>query len=180
MNVPDKEQLDSEDARQAFRINRFTKERVLAAPEPKLVWNQFIKWVKGYNKKKGGPLGAPIAAGKNIRNFDFRFVNDLNERYADKKGKTVLFSTRRQLDLEDLIFYWFEGTNDLLNEKMDTLRDYFGLDHEGAHDALIDCRQEGGLVIKFLKLARDLRRRKTADGKQPFIKFEGALAKKAA
>ena len=56
----------------------------------------------------------------------------------------------------NLIFYWFEGNNELKNYKMDNLREYFGMDKDGAHDALKDVQDTAGLLIRFLKLHRNV------------------------
>lgn len=160
----------------ALAINKKTKEELAAAPDQKVVWNQFVDWVGKWNKKKS-KWGAPIGAGKNIRHFDMKFVEDLNNKHCAKKSKTVLFNERTHIDLEDFIFHWFEGSNELENHKMDTLRKYFGLRTELGHDALEDVRQTGVLIMKFLKVYRVLRSRKTPDG-SPLIQLKGAFTGK--
>jgi DNA polymerase III epsilon subunit-like protein len=161
----------------ALKVNKKTVEELMAAPDQRLVWNEFVAWVNKWNKRKN-KWGAPLAAGKNIRSFDMKFVDVLNRLHCKNKEKTLLFSERRQVELEDLVFLWFENSADLPNEKMDTLRDYFGLSQEGGHDALVDVRQTGELITKFIKLHRNLRGRKAADG-NPLIKFRNACADKA-
>jgi DNA polymerase III epsilon subunit-like protein len=165
----------------ALKVNGKSRDELLGnpekgiepAPDQGVVWNQFVAWVGKWNKK-GSAYGAPIACGKNIRDFDLKFVAVLNQLHCKKKDKTVLFSRRTQLDLEDLIFLWFENSKELPDGKMDTLRDYFGMSREGAHDALVDVRQTGALLMRFLKLHRELARRTTSDGR-PFIKFQGSM-----
>lgn len=164
----------------ALRVNNITREMLLGdpaaglepAPDQGVVWRQFVDWVAGFNRKKT-PFGAPIACGKNIRNFDMLFVRELNARHAKKKEKTVLFSKRLQVDLDDLVLLWFEN-DDLPDMRMDTLRPYFGLSSEGAHRAMVDVRQTGALIMKFLKLKRELRARRAKDG-GPLIQFEGCM-----
>lgn len=160
---------------EALRVNGLSRDELAAAPEQAVVWNQFVAWVGRYNRR-GTASSAPIAAGKNIRNFDLHFVNRLCEAHCPKKGKTVLFNTRTQLELEDLMFLWYENDNTLPNMKMDTLRDHFGLSREGAHSALVDARQTGMLLMRFLKLHRSLRARRCKDG-TPFIQFAGCFNK---
>lgn len=163
---------------EALKVNKKTVDEVMAAPDQKLVWNQFVDWVGRYNPKKN-PFNAPIAAGKNIRNFDLKFVDVLNEKHCKNKGKTVLFNPRMQVELEDIIFFWFENEPEPKKANMDCLREYFGMDTEGAHDALIDVRQTGDLIVKFLKLHRELQRRTAADGTK-LIKFKDSFRRKAA
>ncbi len=166
---------------EALKVNGKTRDMLLGnaelgiepAPEPRVVWGQFVAWVRNFNRK-GTAWTAPIACGKNIRNFDLRFVEVLNEQYARGK-KTVLFNARTVVDLEDLLFAWFEDEADLADHKMDTVRRYFGMSSEGAHDALVDCRQTGALIMRFLRLHRELRRRRTREG-NPFILFAGSMS----
>jgi DNA polymerase III alpha subunit (gram-positive type) len=140
----------------ALKVNNKTKDELMVAPDQKLVWNQFVNWVKKWNPKQNR-WTAPIACGKNIRSFDMMFLNELNKKHCDKKEETIVFNTRRQLDLEDFLHLWFENSSDLVNEKMDTLREFFGLDMDGAHSALVDVRQTGELIFRFLRLHRQLR-----------------------
>lgn len=151
----------------ALDVNKKTRDELSKAPDQKMVWNQFVEWV-GKFKKKGRH---PIAAGKNIRTFDLKFAEKLCELHCQKGRKTKLFDSRIVLDLDDLVFNWFEDSDELPNHKMDTLRPYFGLSSDGAHDALVDVRQTGELIFRFLNLHRELRKRRCADG-SPFIKFK--------
>jgi DNA polymerase III epsilon subunit-like protein len=50
----------------ALKVNKKTPEELMAAPDQKLVWNEFVAWVNKWNKRKN-KWGAPLAAGKNIR-----------------------------------------------------------------------------------------------------------------
>jgi DNA polymerase III alpha subunit (gram-positive type) len=162
------ERLDED----ALAVNKKTKEEIMGAPDQKLVWNQFVDWVSRYNPKKNS-FTAPIACGKNIRNFDLLFAEELCKKHCKKKGSTVLFNPRTQLDLEDQLFQWFENEPEPANMKMDTVRDYFGMSKEGAHDALVDVRQTGELVMRFLNVHRAIQKRQ-------IIKFKGSLAAKLA
>lgn len=160
--------------KKALECNKKTIEELQAAPDQGVVWKQFVEWVKKFNKKKN-KWGAPIAAGKNIRSFDMAFVHELNKLHCPKGIDTVLFG-RIQVDLEDFIFQWFENSPDLPKMNMDALRDYFGLSREGGHDALVDVRQTGALIMKFLKLHRMLQSRiimdKTTGKEKKFITFK--------
>lgn len=141
---------------EALKVNNLTKDELDKAPDQKIVWNQFITWVKKYNPK-GTQYTAPIGAGKNIRSFDMKFVEVLNLLHSKSKEKTVLFSNYRYIDLQDFLFYWFENSNDFKNEKMDTLREYFNLKGQQAHSAIGDVRDTGELIMRFLKLHRTLK-----------------------
>jgi len=165
----------------ALRVNGKTREMLEKAPDQKLVWNEFVTWVNKFNRKRT-PFGAPIAAGKNIRDvtgFDMDFVHVLNKLHCPKKEKTLLFNTRRVLDLDDIWFLWFENQQEPENQKMDTIRDYLEMSKDGAHDALQDCRDTGEVIMRFLNLTRELQRRVNKDGEK-LIKFKGSFRKRAA
>ncbi len=171
------EQLDSPGAAKALECNRKTKAEILAAPDQGVVHNQFLKWVAGFKNTKAPFGGKPIAAGKNIRNFDFAFLRELNRLHTPKKEKTPVFSDRYVLDLEDFLFHWFCHDDTLPNIKMDTIREYFGMDATNGHDALCDCQQTGDLIMKFLRLYRNLTKKTKQDG-SPFIPFKNSFAPK--
>jgi DNA polymerase III epsilon subunit-like protein len=150
----------------ALRINKKTREQILAAPPEELVWKEFATFCQKY---KVGPRPA-IPCGKNIRTFDMAYVRRLCKKYGfwDKKRQTQnIFDERVQLDLDDYLFSWFESNDELENFRMDTVRPYFGITNEGGHDALQDVRDTWALMSKFLKLHRTLSKR---------ISFKGALA----
>jgi hypothetical protein len=110
----------------ALKVNKKTREELMVAPDQGVVWNQFVDWVGRWNPKKT-KWTAPIACGKNIRGFDLKFVTVLNNLHCKKKDKTVLFSERREVDMQDFTFAWFENEAEPEDDKMDTWRKYFGL-----------------------------------------------------
>ena len=141
---------------EALRINGKTIEQLQSAPEQKVVWASFINFINQYNPKKGGMFTRPIPSGKNIRGFDLPIFNRLCKQYGfvGKDGDQNVFHKRKVYELEDFIEYWFENSNDLPNQKMDTIRDYFGLGTAGAHEAMTDTIQTAQLVMRFLELHR--------------------------
>jgi DNA polymerase III epsilon subunit-like protein len=68
----------------------------------------------------------------------------------------------------NLVFYWFENNSDLKSYTLDSLRDYFGISKDGAHDALKDVRDTAEIIIRFLKLHRSLSQK---------IKFKNSFTK---
>jgi DNA polymerase III epsilon subunit-like protein len=158
----------------ALAKNRKTVTEIMSAPEPAVVWRNFVEWVARFNPKKNWTT-APIACGKNIRKFDLPIVHWLNKEYCPKKEKTLLFSHQRDIELEDLLWPWVENDGEVERLSMDWLRDYFGMSKENSHDALTDTRQTGELIIRLLKLNRTLRERKTRDG-VPLIQLKGSLS----
>jgi DNA polymerase III epsilon subunit-like protein len=156
---------------QAMAVNKIKIEDLEKAPDQKVIWQRFAYFVKQYNRGHG-PHGAPIACGKNIRLFDLPICNRLCRTYenVDKEGVPNLFHRRTILDLEDILWWWFESSEDLPNYAMDTCREFFGLSTVGAHDALTDARQTAEMLVKFLKLHRHLKNKRLDNG-QPMIRF---------
>lgn len=139
----------------ALRITGITREELKDAPHPKVVWGQFVTFVERFNKKKDS-WNSPIASGANIRNFDIPIANRYNKLYGPKKEATILFNTFKCIDLMDVLFMWFEGSNSLQNFKNETLRDYFGYKDKSAHRAMTDVLFCADLIIRFLRYHRRL------------------------
>jgi DNA polymerase III epsilon subunit-like protein len=123
-------------------------------------WSMFVSYLEMYHTRssKKSCFTAPIAAGYNINRFDLRIMDRLSQKYdnLNKEGRSALFYPRDVIDIMNLVFYWFEGNNELKNYTLDNLRDYLGIDKEGAHDALKDVKDTANILIRFLKLHRNL------------------------
>lgn len=139
----------------ALEVSKLTLEEVRAAPSLEVIWKQFCAWVEKFNYKKD-KWNAPIACGQNIDGFDLPIAKHCNKRFGPKKQDTILFSTFRSVDLLDLLFPWFENSNDLKNYKLDTIREYLGMSTIGSHEALKDVQDTGGIIMRILKLHRGL------------------------
>ena len=122
-------------------------------------WKMFISYLDIYHTRssKKTCFSAPIAAGYNINRFDIKITDRLSERYKNinKEGKSNIFYPRDVIDLMNVIFYWFEGNNELKSYSLDTVRDYFGISKEGAHDAMKDVKDTANILIRFMKLHRN-------------------------
>lgn len=118
----------------------------------KVAWTSFVDYCKKYRMgAKNGQL--PVAGGQNIVNFDLPIAARLCEKH--KVG--FPFPKRDTFDLLNITPMWFLfSTSPPENYKLDTLRDYFGMSKEGAHDALTDVRQCAELIIKFLRLYKNI------------------------
>lgn len=132
----------------------------LGFPKQDIGWKNFVSYLEMYHTRseRKSCFTAPIACGYNINRFDLRIVERLSIKYKNlnKEGKSSLFYPRDVVDVMNLIFYWFEGNNELKNYTMDHLREYFGMSKDGAHDALKDVKDTAELLIRFLKLHRNL------------------------
>lgn len=142
---------------EALKVNGKTREMLQAAPERSIVWKNFLTWIKQFNPS-GKYWSAPIMAGHNIIGFDWIIYERLCHEFGnlDKDKQPNLFSTYMRLDTLPLLFTWFEATDDLPKYKLDVIRDHFGMNKDGAHDALVDVIQTAQILCRFLKFQRDL------------------------
>jgi DNA polymerase III epsilon subunit-like protein len=153
----------------ALEITRKNRIDLAKAPPPKIVWNKFAEFCNQFNFKKS-TFTAPIPAGFNIIGYDLPIVQRMCEEYGptDKKnGSQKIFHQIFKIDLMDHIYCWFENNQDVTGYGMDYLRDYFGIKTDNAHDALQDVKDTANILIKFLKLQRNLLKK---------VKFEKAFA----
>jgi DNA polymerase III epsilon subunit-like protein len=154
----------------ALEVNKITYEQIEAAPGEAEVWKAFASFLKRYNAK-GSPYTAPIPAGQNIRNYDLPISNRLCTTYGfiDKKdGTQNIWNRRNVVDLIDISFLWFENQVEPADHKLDTLRAYFGITAEGAHNAKKDVQDTAEIIIRMMELHRRL---------TPSIPFKGAWAR---
>ena len=113
-------------------------------------------------------FSAPIAAGYNINKFDLKIIHRLSEKYKNieaKENASNLFYPRDVVDIMNLVFYWFENL-DIKSYSLDNIRDYLGIDKTGAHDAVKDVIDSANILIRFLRLHRNLSSK---------IKFKGSF-----
>lgn len=140
-------------------------------PKQEHSWNMFVNYLDKYHTRssKKSQFSAPIAAGYNINRFDLAIVERLSNKYGNlnKEKRTDLFFPRDVVDAMNLMFYWFEHNNDLKSYTLDTVRDYFGISKIGAHDALKDVKDTAEIIVRFMKLHRNLGQK---------IKFKQAFA----
>lgn len=140
-------------------------------PKQELSWSLFTNYLDKYHSRssKKSQFSAPIAAGYNIYRFDLPIISRLSKKYGNtnKEGNSDIFYPRDVIDLMNLVFYWFEHNNELKSYTLDSLRDYFGIDKTGAHDALKDVQDTAEILIRFMKLHRNLSKK---------IKFKNSFA----
>jgi DNA polymerase III epsilon subunit-like protein len=161
----------------ALECNGFTMEEITdpKVPTPDVLWPRFYEYVKSYNRSKTkGAWSAPIPCGKNVKDFDLKFAFHLNKKYLKNGSSTVMFNKKTIFDVEDELMRWFAHDEDIIDLKMDTIRQYMGLSAEGAHTALVDAEQSALIMMKFLKMYRSLKAL-TKNGK-PFIGFKNCFA----
>jgi hypothetical protein len=132
---------------------------------PKVAIDSFSQYHSKYQTKKNTMYGAPIFGGANP-SFDIEIL----ERYWQKYGINYknMFKWRDTMCVIHQSYLWLSSLDDSPpNYKMDTLREYFGISGENAHNSLKDVRDEAELLIRFLRLYRRM---------APKVRFRNALA----
>jgi DNA polymerase III epsilon subunit-like protein len=156
------------------KVKGISKDKVLAEwheyQKQEVGWKMFVSYLDMYHSRseRKSCFSAPIACGYNINRFDLKIVDRLSKKYSNvnKEGNSSLFYPRDVVDLMQVMFLWFENNGDLKNYTLDTVREYFGIDKTGAHDALKDVLDTAEILLRFLKLHRNLSRK---------IKFKNAF-----
>lgn len=152
-----------------WQITKIDPKVIEAATDVKFVFNKFIEHVLSFNTEKN-KWTAPIAAGHNIIGFDLPIVNNCMTKFCKKKNETVLFNRQHYIDTMDVVFPLFENTNDVVSYKLDTLRDFFGLSKETAHNAATDVEHCGLILMRILKFQREIAKRYLSKMKNCFKK----------
>jgi len=139
-------------------------------PKQEIAWNMFVDYLDKYHTRtsKKSQFSAPIAAGYNIYRFDLPIIRRLSQKYknTNKEGNSNIFFPRDVADVLNLVFYWFNHSNELKSYTLDSLRDYMGITKDGAHDAIKDVKDTAEILIRFMKLHRNLSEK---------IKFKGSF-----
>lgn len=147
------------------KIKNVTKEQIFESwknyPDQKYGWKQFVNYLDNYHtniRKTKSQFSAPIACGYNIIRFDMKIINRLSEKYGNtnKENNTNIFHPRDQIDLMNITWLWFENLPEIKSLALDNLRDYLGIDKTNAHDAIKDVEDCANMIIRFLRLHRNL------------------------
>lgn len=129
-------------------------------PKQQQSWDMFVSYLDKYHSRtsKKSQFSAPIAAGYNINRFDLKIIDRLSNKYGNvnKENTSSLFYPRDVIDVMNLVFYWFENNSDLKSYSMDNLRDFLGITKDGAHDAIKDVKDTAEIMIRFMRLHRNL------------------------
>jgi DNA polymerase III epsilon subunit-like protein len=146
------------------KVKGSSKEAVLSEwkkyPSQDQSWKLFTNYLSIHHSRSSrkSQFSAPIAAGYNINRFDLPIIDRLSRKYGNtnKEERSDIFYPRDVLDIMNLVFYWFENNSDLKNLSLDTLRDYLGISKDGAHDALKDVKDCAEILVRFMRLHRNL------------------------
>jgi len=123
-------------------------------------WSMFIDYLDKHHCRttKKSQFSAPIAAGYNINRFDLKIVNRLAKKYGNtnKEEESNIFYPRDVLDIMNLLYYWFAYIDDVKSLSLDNVREYMSISSENAHDALKDVKDCANILLRFLKLHKNL------------------------
>ena len=88
--------------------------------------------------------------------FDIYIIQRLSEKYKDidKRGNCTLFFRRDKMDALHYTFLFMENKEDPPSYSLDVLRDYLGMSSKDAHTALVDVKQTGELIIRYMQVIR--------------------------
>lgn len=172
--TPEYEYGDSDVLDFHAKVKGSSKDKILAEwktyQKQEVGWKMFTSYLDMYHIRsdKKSCFTAPIACGYNINRFDLKIIERLSQKYdnLNKEGRSSLFYPRDVLDIMNVVFLWFESNNELKNYTLDHLREYMGISKENAHDALKDVKDTAEIMIRFLKLHRNLSQK---------IKFRGSF-----
>jgi len=134
----------------------------------KVAMKNFCSYLQKYHIEKD-PMRRiyftePAYSGYNVDGFDDIIIRNM----CDKHKLDYPFAKMGNMDLLHYITYWFENMPEPENYKMDTLKEFFGLQSHGqAHSAISDVVDTAIILVRFLKFAR---RQVSVD------KFKGSFA----
>lgn len=136
--------------------------------DEKTAWQLVVQYFKRWNPKNDF-FHNPIAVGANLHGFDLPIIKRINAKYGITKD---LFWLRDTVDVQHLCWEWLHFRKDCPNNfKMDTLRPYFGMSNENAHDAMQDVEDTAKIFIRFIKWMRELSEKQTFKGKMKGMKL---------
>lgn len=93
-------------------------------------------------------------------------VEDLAEAYKNlmpysepwKYGPDWLFHPATSLDTKQLSFTLFENCREPNGMSLSSIKSFLGFDDGGAHNALVDCLYSAEILVRYLKLMRNIYR----------------------
>lgn len=170
---------------EALKINGHTRESLADAPHAKLVWEQYLAYLKDYNIKgqDGGAWNAPAIGGYNSCKFDDVIDIRMCELYGPKLndwGDWSMYHPFLNFDVQHLVQNFFHATkiNNTDSISMDAMREFFGYKKDGAHDAETDVIQTADMLIRFLKLTKGIVAGTLDLPKGKKVKFRGCVGGK--
>ena len=147
----------------ALDVCGFTKQDLENSPQPKVVWQEYQNYLVKYNLKgkNGSNFDSPIVAGFNSSKFDDVIDINMCNKFGPKLNDRGDWTLYHPIVRFDLLHFMHGVLNNIqINRRnsmsMDAIREYFGMDTEFSHRAEFDVLQGAMLLIKFLRLHRNL------------------------
>lgn len=143
---------------EALEVNGIKLEDIKDAPLIQDVWSSFVEFNYKFNPSKKSWNGL-IRSGYNIKNFDNKITDRLCKEfgpYDNKWSAQNLFHPIHSYDILDDVGRFTESKriNNNNSISLDSLREWMGIEKDGAHNALNDVLVCSFILIKFLKLYR--------------------------
>lgn len=134
----------------------------------KIAMKNFCSFLEKYHIEKDPSrkiyYTEPVYSGYNVNGFDDLIIKRMCENHKLKYP----FAKTGNMDLMDVLYPWFENMEEPANMKLDTIKDFLGLQSHGqAHEALSDVMDTAKILVRFLKF---MRRQASVD------KFKGSFA----
>jgi len=143
---------------EALAVNNLKMEQLREAPEIKHVMQNFVNFLGMFNYTKKSDWDSPIRCGFNNNGFDDVILDREFERlghWNTDRGIPKYFHPSCNIDVYKMMFAWFESMKmDKNSISLDSLRTFFGMSHEGAHNALVDVYDTAEILCRFLKMHR--------------------------
>lgn len=183
--VPD-DKVDAHNLRpvqpEALIKSNITLEQIQSSPPLKTVWKNYINWMKFHNPSND-KWNAPIFCGQNIeydqiimgriQNGHLGGLYALTEKPPSKKnmgpdykpalfkepwkfGGHNIFHPVYKVDLLQLSLLWWESNKNPSKLNQDAIKEFLGLPKDGAHNALADCLYTAEILVRFIKLTRQV------------------------
>lgn len=136
----------------ASDINHIDTDTLKDYPTTEKVFKNLEAFTNSYGKDRD----RPISLGYNNVSYDNFLIERVCQQFKlIKRGKQGIFNQLQTIDLLHECFGWFENSmTGPENYKLDTLRDYFGISKDGAHNAVKDVIDTAEIFVRFLKLRR--------------------------
>lgn len=152
MKPPDMDRIEEG----ALAVNKLKREEIIVAPEEKAVLTSFSEWVRRFMVGKN----KPVMCGYNSLHFD----NPILEACFLRNNIKNPFHANRHIDLMHLCWLFFDEKPEPANLRLDTIGSFMGLNMAGAHNSLVDVRNTGAILMKFLSYIREISSRSKFKG----------------